>query len=124
MFSDDAIRPLTGAKIEDFTEIFTDKKYTDLSGCATDECYIDVGKFASAMILRLQSIWETFVNNNSSEWDALKSGLSSHNVLQNKLAALNESLDAENLKKLGWYNINGNYIPSKFEGADMLSLED
>ena len=115
MLSNNGIVVPTNLKIEDFSELFTDQEYTDLCGNSTGEFYIDVGKFANSMISRLQFIWETFVKDNSSEWDKVKSELNSFQLLQIKLVALNEALDATTLHKLGWYNINGEYIPSKFD---------
>ncbi|MCL2353726.1 MAG: hypothetical protein FWC69_03765 [Defluviitaleaceae bacterium] len=109
------IRVPKGIGINDFAELLTDKKYTDLRGYLTGKAYIDVGKFATEMISRLHSIWGGFVSDNEVEWQKLRVDLSKCPVMQSKLNNLNKALDIENLKKLGWHNINGEYFPSKYE---------
>ena len=101
--------------INDFTDLLTEQKYTDLTGRSTGRAYVDVGKFANEMILRLRSIWECFVSQNSHKWDDLRKSLQVSEVLQGKLREVDYALDASNLVKLGWYNINGEYSPSKYE---------
>jgi len=116
MLSDKDVRQLKDMKIEDFKRLYTDQKYTDLTGSETGRAYIDVNKFSNAMISSSQSVWETFVEDNISEWELLRSDLIQNLVLQSKLNELNRALDPNDLKKLGWYNING-YSPSKYEVA-------
>ena len=101
--------------INDFLDLLTDQKYTDLCGHSTGEAYIDVGKFANEMILRLRSIWQNFVNSNHCKWIELRADLHSNQVLQIKLNAVNKALDVSDLEKLGWHNINGEYFPGKYE---------
>ena len=102
--------------INDFRDILTDQNYTDLCGTSTGEAYIDVGEFANEMILRLRCIWKSFVDSNPNKWAELRTELQSNKLLQyTKLNAVNKALNIEELERLGYYNINGQYFPSKYE---------
>ena len=114
MVKNSDIRVPRGIGISDFTDLLTDKQYTNLYGKPTGEAYIDVVKFCKAMVVRLHQTWREFVEDNAGEIEKVKNTLS-HPVLQGKLREVNYALDASNLSKLGWHNIVGDYIPSKYE---------
>ena len=115
MMKNPDIQVRKGIEINNFSDLLTDQKYTNLCGHSTGEAYIDVGKFANEMILRLRSIWQNFVDSNHCKWTELRTDLQSNQVLQTKLNAVNKALDVSDLEKLGWYNINDEYFPSKYE---------